>query len=72
MASVTVTYRDQPIVELDGSGTKTLKTDGKRCDSDIVVTYIVRCPRADPVSSFSMSDFFAMFTPTASAVEVTE
>ena len=72
MASVTVTYRDQPIVELDDSGVKILKTDGRRCDSDIVVTYIVRCPRADPVASFRMSDFFAMFTPTSSAVEVTD
>ena len=72
MASVTVTYRDQPIVELDGSGVKILKTDGKRCDSDIVVSYVIRCPRADPIASFRMGDFLAMFAPTASAVEVTE
>ena len=40
MADLTIKYKDQPIVELSESGTKTLKTAGKYCDADISVEYV--------------------------------
>lgn len=39
MADLTIKYKDQPIVEMTESGTKTLKTAGKYCEGDITVEY---------------------------------
>ena len=39
MADLTIKYKDQPIVELSDSGTKTLKTGGKYCEGDVTVEY---------------------------------
>ena len=40
MADLTIKYKDQPIVELSESSTKTLKTGGKYCEGDISVEYV--------------------------------
>lgn len=69
---VEITYRNQQITSLGNSGTKTLKTSGKRCDADIIIAYVVRCPRAEVAATYNMDDFFAGFEPGSSAVEVTE
>ena len=39
MSDLTIKYKDQPIVEMTESGTKTLKTAGKYCEDDISVEY---------------------------------
>jgi hypothetical protein len=39
MADVTIKYRGSNIATLDATGTKTLNTSGKYCDSNIVVEY---------------------------------
>lgn len=39
MADVTIKYRGSSISTMSASGTKTLQTEGKYCDSDIVVEY---------------------------------
>ena len=39
MSDLTIKYKDQPIVELTETGTKTLKTAGKYCEGDIAVEY---------------------------------
>ena len=40
MADVTLTYKGSTIAEMNNSGTKTLKTAGKYCEGDIVVSYV--------------------------------
>lgn len=69
---VEITYRNQQITSLGNSGTKTLKTSGKRCDADIIIAYVVRCPHGDAVAVLEMDDFFAAFVPYGHATEVTE
>ncbi len=69
---VEITYRNQQITSLGNSGTKTLKTSGKWCDADIIIAYVVRCPRAEVAATYNMDDFLSAFTPTATAVEVVE
>lgn len=44
MADVRISYKGGAIAELDGPGTKTLKTGGRYCEGDVVVTYT---PRVD-------------------------
>ena len=39
MSDLTIKYKDQPIVEMTETGTKTLKTAGKYCEGDISVEY---------------------------------
>ena len=39
MADVEIKYKDAVIATLDETGTKTLKTSGKYCESDITVSY---------------------------------
>lgn len=39
MADVTIKYRGSGIATMSASGTKTLGTEGKYCDSNIVVEY---------------------------------
>lgn len=39
MADVEIKYKGASIAALDASGTKTLKTSGKYCESDITVSY---------------------------------
>lgn len=39
MADVDIRYKGASIAALDASGTKTLKTSGKYCESDITVSY---------------------------------
>ena len=39
MSDLTIKYKDQPIVEMTESGTKTLKTAGKYCEDNISVEY---------------------------------
>lgn len=40
MADVTLTYKGQTILELSATGTKTIKTAGKYCESDIGLAYV--------------------------------
>lgn len=44
MADVNIVYKGGSIAVLDGAGTKTLKTGGRYCEGDVVVTYT---PRVD-------------------------
>lgn len=39
MPDVTISYKDSQIASMDASGTKTLLTEGKYCEDDIVVQY---------------------------------
>ena len=39
MADVEIKYKDAVIATLNETGTKTLKTSGKYCESDITVSY---------------------------------
>lgn len=39
MPDVTISYKDSQIASMDASGTKTLLTEGKYCEDDIVVSY---------------------------------
>lgn len=43
MADVNVKYKGETIAELDGTGSKTLKTGGTYCEGDIEVAYAPRC-----------------------------
>lgn len=43
MADVNVAYVGETIAELDGTGSKTLKTGGTYCEGDIEVAYAPRC-----------------------------
>ena len=70
MESVTLTYKGQIIVAMDGPGSKALKTAGKFCEADILLDYVCRCPRATAVASLCMRDFFMLYEPEASAAEV--
>lgn len=77
MADVTLTYKGQTILELNESGNKTIKTAGKYCEADIGLSYVKssgggRCPRQNPVASFSMASFLGLFQPTATAEEYTD
>ena len=72
MASVTLTYKGQVILELDRLGTKTLKTGGKYCEADIELAFIQHCPRSEQTASYLMDAFFAAFDPATYAKEVTE
>ena len=69
MASITLSYKEQIIAELDGQGTRTLKTAGKFCEADIVLDFVCRCPGAAPVTSYCMVDFFRDFIPDTMAEE---
>ena len=40
MADVTLTYKGSTIAEMNATGSKTLKTSGKYCEGDIVVSYV--------------------------------
>lgn len=40
MADVTIKYKGNNIATMDDSGTKTMQTSGKYCESDIVVDYV--------------------------------
>ena len=40
MPDIDITYKSTSIATMNDSGTKTLKTSGKYCESDIVVTYV--------------------------------
>jgi hypothetical protein len=39
MPDVTISYKDSQIASMDASGTKTLLTEGKYCEDDIIVSY---------------------------------
>lgn len=39
MADVSVSYKDSVIAEMDGAGSKTLRTAGTYCEDDVVVAY---------------------------------
>lgn len=39
MANVTIKYKDTTIAEMDGKGSKTLKTSGTYCEGNVVVDY---------------------------------
>lgn len=69
---VEITYRNQQITSLGNSGTKTLKTSGKRCDADIIIAYVVRCPRGDADGGMEMDDYYAYFLPFCEAKDVTK
>ncbi len=74
MAAITIRYKGEVIAEISAAEptTKILNTSGKFTEGDIELNYINYCPRAESISSFSMNDFFNFFTPTASAIEITE
>ena len=74
MAAITIRYKGEVIAEISAAEptTKILSTSGKFTEGDIELSYINYCPRSEPVAAFQMSEFFNMFMPTASAVEVTE
>ena len=40
MADVTLTYKGQNILELSESGNKTIKTAGKYCEADVLLSYV--------------------------------
>lgn len=40
MAGVTIGYKGETIATIQGSGSKTLKTEGKYCEADITVDYV--------------------------------
>lgn len=42
MADVTIKYKDSTIAEMSDNGSKTLKTNGKYCEDDIVVEYVAK------------------------------
>lgn len=63
MASVTLRYKGEVILELDSLGTGTIRTAGRFCEADIELAYINHCPRADQTTFFQMSDFYALFCP---------
>lgn len=71
MADVTLTYKENTIVELNTTGNKTIKTAGKYCEDDISITYTGgRCPRAEQTSVISMADFLNIYQLTAEVVEI--
>lgn len=55
---VTLTYKGTPIVELDATGTKIIKTAGKYCESDIELIYIKRSIRTKTTGLFYADNFF--------------
>ena len=63
MADVNIKYRGSSIATMSATGTKTLGTQGKYCDSDVVVEY------AKPASAVIESNKNA--TPSESAQEIT-
>ena len=63
MADVNIKYRGSSIATMSASGTKTLGTQGKYCDSDVVVEY------TKPASAVIESNKNA--TPSESAQEIT-
>lgn len=72
MDHVTLTYRDQLIGRLNGAGSLSLKTGGKYCEADILLSYVVRCPRAEADAALEMDELFERFLIFGSAVDVTE
>lgn len=66
---VTLTYKGTPIVELDATGTKIIKTAGKYCESDIELIYIKRSIRTKAIGLF-YSDIFFTENPIGGIVTV--
>ena len=65
MASVTVRYKGEAILELNSFGSKTLKTAGKYCEADIELDYINYCPRAEQEAQYDMGEFLERWRPHA-------
>ena len=57
MSDVTLTYKGETIVELDASGSKTLKTAGKFCEADIELEYVKSGADADPNKAVKFYDY---------------
>ena len=61
MADVSISYKGSTVAEINGYGTKTLKTSGKYCEGDVVVTYAPRL-RIYEFSLTKKSGWIELFT----------
>ncbi len=72
MAVVTLTYKGQTILQMNASGMKTLKTAGKYCEADIILTCVDHGLRADVTGSFDIDGFLDSVTMGGTAAELVE
>lgn len=59
MPDVTLTYKGQTILELDESGTRSIKLSGKYCEDDIELVYVAHKTKENVTSYFAFLDYMS-------------